>query len=124
MSEKIDFSNVRDNLLGWFLVNGIVASGAMDAKSPDGFAFAHPPKGKLLHEVSLILNGVELPVERTFQEIEKQMDRMIAEKAAKIVAEKVADKIMVVTDLLNRLEKEVLITAKKDLGLEITEEEY
>jgi hypothetical protein len=124
MSEKIKIFDLNlqgeDGFLSWFVVHGIAGLAPSSESYNKIAATAIANKGE--HTVSLTVDGVELPVVQTFRDLNKQDERRIAEKAAELLEAKLGDKLMPIEDLLEALRKEILRTAKKDLGIQLDEE--
>jgi DNA polymerase IIIc chi subunit len=101
---KIDFMKVHDEFLGHCLINAITnkqeAIEEVVTNSKDG-----------MYEVQFIVNGVELPLEKTFKDIEKQIDGIVQKKAYQLLKEKFTDLLDItyeITEDLRRKGKERL----------------
>jgi len=106
---KIDFMKERDSFLGYCMVNAVTHADKLvdiTGKSPDGN-----------YEIQFIINGVELPLKETFEDIEKQIDEMVAKKALELLEEKFLD----MTDIVYHITEELKRTAQEKLNLKIEE---
>jgi hypothetical protein len=106
---KIDFGKERDSFLGYCMVNAVTHADKVSevtGKSPDGN-----------YDIQFIINGVELPLEETFEDIEKQMDEMVRKKALELIEEKLAD----ISDTAYQITEELKKRAAERLNLEIEE---
>lgn len=74
------------------------------------------------YDVKFIVNDIELPLDKTFKDIEGQMDRMIAEKALELYKEKLSDLDKDLYDLI-KFVKALEKKAAEKLGLEYKEDE-
>ena len=80
---KIDLtSRSREDFLHWFIISTITDSGKIyEIKDQEGFDSTNL-------EVKFSVNGIDLPVEETFESINRQLDRMIEEKAVELLNNK------------------------------------
>ncbi len=62
-------------------------------------------------------NGVDLPLEKTFKDIEAQIDEMVRKKALEVLEEKFAE----MNDIMSQITEELKRKAKERLNLEIEE---
>jgi len=106
---KIDFMKIRDTFLGYCLVNSVTHADKVKeitGKTPDG-----------LYEIQFIVNGVELPLEETFEDINQQIERMVKEKALELLKEKFSE----MEDIMAQITEELKRKAEEKLGIEIQE---
>ena len=103
--ERMTFDEMRKDypfLEFMFIKAATLKKGAIDelieAKNEDG-----------TYEISLMVNGVELPLIEAFRDLEKQRDRMIREVAAELIKEKFAN----LDDVLYEAER----TLREELGV-------
>ena len=107
---KIDFMKERDTFLGYCMVN------AVTHKYKDGKTFL-PSKSEGGFDVQFIVNGIELPLKETFQDIENQIDEMVRKKALELLEEKFAD----MSDFVYQITEELKRKAEERLNLKIEE---
>ncbi len=73
------------NLLEWCLINAVVnqqkTNEIISAEKTD-------EHGNRKFDIKLVVNGVDLPLMKTFKDAEKQMDQMILDKAKDLVNER------------------------------------
>ncbi len=75
----------REDFLHWFIISAITDSRKIDEiMAQEGFDASNL-------EVKFFVNGFELPVEETIESINKQLDRMVEEKAIELLNERVCD---------------------------------
>lgn len=104
---KIDFMKIRDTFLGYCLVNSVTHRDKLNevtGKCSDG-----------LYDIKFIVNEVELPLEETFEDIEKQIDEMVRKKALELLEEKFGE----MTDVVYRITEELKRKAQDQLGLKV-----
>ena len=87
MSEIIEMSKEAngDTFPGWFLIHAMCNHTGVHIKE----AFNMNNDCKI--EVSLVINGIEVPVKETLDEMNQQMDEMIRRKAVELLSERVGD---------------------------------
>jgi predicted enzyme involved in methoxymalonyl-ACP biosynthesis len=105
---KINFEEHKDNLLGYCIVNA-------STKKDENIENIWPELDSKNLEIQFIINGVELPLIQSFDDIQKQMDRLIKEKAFELFQEKLGDISTMINFVINDLER----VAKEKLGIEI-----
>ena len=107
---KIDFMKEIDTFLGYCMVNAVTHADKVveitTGKSSDGN-----------YDIQFIINGVELPLEETFKDIENQIDEMVRKKALELLEEKFSD----MTDVVYRITEELKRKAQEELNLNIEE---
>lgn len=100
----------REDFAAWLIISALTTLGdRIDWKSIDG--------SKL--EVVFQVNGRDLPFVETVQAIEKQLDRLVRDEAAKVVEQKIGD----ARDALADLVQEARRVLRSRLGVEC-EDEY
>jgi hypothetical protein len=105
---KINFEEHRDNLLGYCIINASV-------KKDKNIKNIWPELNSKNLDIQFIVNGVELPLIQSFDDLRDQMDRRIAEKALELVQEKLGE----VSELTNLITNELERVAKEKLGIEL-----
>ena len=104
--EKINYLENRENFVGLLIISALTDS------KVDMNEFTHRDQlnaGEL--EVKMSINGFDVPVMKTLNDIEKQMNRMVYEKALEIVNNKYGD----IINLLSDMEERVKYKIKGDL---------
>ena len=112
--EKITFNELRkkSSLLEWFLVHTSVKYDTTDeiVKNVD-------PETKEF-SISLRVNGVELPLFEAFEEIQRQMDEMVAKKARDLLKEKFYD----FEDFMHQLQDQIITQVSEKFGIHYEKE--
>jgi len=104
--EKINYLKNRENFVGWLIISALTDS------KVDMNEFTHSDQFNASElEVEMKINGVDVPVMQTLNDIEKQMNRMVYEKALEIVSNKYGD----IFNLLDDMEERVKDKIKRDL---------
>jgi len=104
--EKINYFENRENFIGWLIVSALTDS------EVDMNEFTHGDQFNASElEVKMSINGFDVPVMKTLNDIEKQMNRMVYEKALEIVNNKYGD----IINLLSDMEERVKYKIKGDL---------
>ena len=93
---KIEYDKVRDTLFGHCFLTAITKANILNSRV-----------GPFEYDVKLTLNGVELPLLKTFVEFEKQVDRMVNERAMNIVSEKLDIIEFNISDLFKEIEDKI-----------------
>jgi len=92
--------NSMGTLLGWFVIHGITL---LERGCPEHQQATKT--GESGHDVRLLLNGIELDVEKIFEELEGQMEEMILDKALELTRELFADKGILIEDDLDAIHR-------------------
>jgi len=111
--EKLTILEMRDgsNLLEWLVINSVTKKGVVDKIWPD-----RAKDGKW--KIEFLINGVELPIMKSFKELESSLDEMVQEAAEKIVENKLSDFDYSLDDVL----EDVKNLFRKKLGYKEREE--
>lgn len=107
---KINFMEIRDTFLSYCMVNAVTHANKVleiTEKCSDGN-----------YDVQFIINGVELPLEKTFKDIEKQIDDMVEKKAYDLIKEKLGD----LTNIADEITEDLKRKAKEKLNLQYEED--
>ena len=83
--EEVNFmeENKKRNLLSWLIVNSTLHEiGSIDKIK------ANKEHADDNLRVQFTINGIELPVKKSFEEIEKRLNQMIKERAEKLIIER------------------------------------
>lgn len=117
MSETINFTNEleRDTFASWFLLNAMCNVCGRDIRGVFGI------KDEQM-EVCLTVNGIEVPVKSTLEEMNRQMDEMLRREAKKVLNERIND-VMIALDQLEERASEILDTEKENIKLDKLMEE-
>jgi len=83
---KCSFKSIADSFLAHVLVKATTHLSEQEQKQ---FFVVKGKDGK--YDIRFIVDGVELPVEKVFEGIEKQIDRMVFEKANELIEQKMED---------------------------------
>ncbi|KKN33237.1 hypothetical protein LCGC14_0805760 [marine sediment metagenome] len=103
---KISYDDIRkeNSLFDWFFIHAITLkdkqSGRKIINSMD-----RPKDGKW--DIKLTIEGIELPLLKTFKDLEKQDDRRIKEKAVELIQEKLNRINETLMDHYENMENEV-----------------
>jgi hypothetical protein len=108
----INFIDIKDTFLGWCIIS---ASTHKDKNILNVWPDWKPGDGI---DAKFIVNGVELPLVESFDELKAQVDRMVAEKSYELISEKFSD----LTDTVESLERKIKRTAKERLGITLDDE--
>ena len=104
--EKVNYLENSENFVGWLIVSALTDS------EVDMNEFTHGDQFNASElEVKMSINGFDVPVMKTLNDIEKQMNRMVYEKALEIVNNKYGD----IINLLSDMEERVKYKIKGDL---------
>jgi hypothetical protein len=91
--EKLTYEEIRKNhkFLDWVFIHSMVFKDAVKTirTEDDNYNF------------QFIVNGIELPIIQTFADLDKQLDRMVNEKAMELIEEKFSVLHELVSDLSN-----------------------
>lgn len=107
---KIDFMKERDTFLGYCMINTVT-------HKYKGVEMTLPKSEDGKFEVQFIVNGVELPLEETFKDIENQIDEMVRKKALELLEEKFSE----MNDVVYQITEELKKVATEKLNLHIQE---
>lgn len=92
------------DLLEWCLINAVVNQQKLDeiitAEKTD-------EKGHRRFDIKLVVNGINLPLMKTFKDAEKQMDQMILDKAKELLQEKLNEFDSKVSDVYEDFEDRI-----------------
>lgn len=111
MAEKYNWSGDRDNLAHYLVLSAITRGGddAMEAIMND----TNVPWNPTSLDMVVTINGHELLFSETINALDKQLDRMVAEKAAELLEEKLHDVLNPLTEALSDIEAKI----REDLGI-------
>ena len=110
--EKLTILEMREcNLLEWLVINSITKKGNVEKIWPE-----FTKDGKW--EIQFLMNGVELPIMKSFKELESSLDEMVQRAAEKIVENKLSDFDYSLDDVLD----DVKNLFRKKLGYKEREE--
>jgi len=73
------------NFRSWLIIHSVTELGDMDT-----ILKAHP-EGKKTWDVRLTIDGVELPLDKTIDQIEKNLDEHIVKKARELISSKMGE---------------------------------
>jgi hypothetical protein len=106
---KIDFEKEKDTFLGYCMISAITHRFKRDINIPG--------IGRGGYDIQFIVNGVELSLQKTFKDIESQIDEMVRKKALELLTEKFGE----LTDIVDQISEELKKKAKERLNLKIEE---
>ena len=98
MPEVFEFKNDLKDWAEWFIIESM---GMVDEKLLDVELF----KDKL--ELTLTLNGLELPVMKTLRYIGNRFDEICEKEVKKRLEDRVDEKVKAVYDMLDKLKEQV-----------------
>ena len=113
--DQITFDEIRNkhHFLEWVLIHAITLKDAV----PD--IKRNPDDGGVL-TLKFEVNDVELPILKTFKDLEKQDEERIRKEAAKLIEEKLGN----LDDLLSDLSDGARGLFYKKLGVEVKDDDY
>ena len=80
---------------------------------------------RVIHDVKLLVDGQELPVESVFEQIEKEIDGMVEERALELAEEKldsIQEDIYKISDVISEMRVELINRIREKLGIKVGEE--
>ncbi len=126
MPEKVNFEEEwkKKSLLEWLIIHAM----AELEKDNDGLAhiaskISGARKEEGIDEVSLIINGIELPLRSTIEFWESQHDDMIKKEAKKLVNNTLFEIFDDVETIFSLLKRELKIDIYEKLGIKIEEDD-
>ena len=96
--EKISLTKDKNSLFHWALIHAIVLAETNAIKHIDR-VFHGDGSG---HRVALLINGVQVPVVKTFSDAQEEAERLINKRARELIEERVGNKF---SELENTVER-------------------
>ncbi len=103
---KISYNDIRkeNSLFDWFFIHALTLKDKQSGHKVIS-SINRPKDGKW--DIKLTIEGIELPLLKTFKDLEKQGDRRIEEKALELIQEKLNRINEALMDHHENMEKEV-----------------
>lgn len=108
--ERVSLNKDRSFLYHWALIHAIVLAENKAGKRVERI-YQGEGGGR---RVALLVNGVQVPLVETFADADKQVERMIEEKAHELLARRVGAKLWELDDTIDRAKSVVM----ESFGLE------
>ena len=115
--EKVSLTEDRNSLFHWALIHAIVLAESNAIKHIDRVFRSDGSGG---HRIALLINGVQVPVVKTFSDAQEEAERLINKRARELIEERVGNKFSELENTVGRAKEAI----EESFGLEKEEDEY